>query len=203
VALRVGLTGGIGSGKSEVARILRGLGANIVDADALAREVVAPGTPGFAEVASRWPEVVRDGQLDRAALATIVFSDARELAALNAIVHPRVRARAEEIERDLGDGINVHVVPLLFEGDYWKACDVTVVVVAPREQRIARVMTRDGTGIDDIERRMAAQIDPHDASRRADYTIKNDGSLSDLEKATAEVWASLQARDSQRRERIG
>lgn len=183
--------------------MLRELGAHIIDADNLAREVVEPGTPGFTEIASRWPEVVQDGKLDRAALASIVFSDGRELAALNAIVHPRVRARALELESRLGDGINVHVVPLLFEGDYWKECDATVVVVSSREARIARVQARDGTSSEDIERRMAAQIDPHDASRRADYTIKNDGSLLDLEKATAEVWASLQARDSQRRGRSG
>lgn len=201
--LRVGLTGGIGSGKSEVARILSRLGAHVIDADKLAREVVEPGTAGFAEIAARWPEVVRDGTLDRAALASIVFADARERAALNAIVHPRVRARAQELEGSLGDGIAVHVVPLLFEGDYWKQCDVTVVVLAPPEVRIARVHARDGIGRDEIERRMAAQIDPHDASRRADYTIKNEGSLPELERATAEVWASLQARDSRRREHSG
>ena len=193
--MRVGLTGGIGAGKSEVARILAKLGATIIDADRLAREVVAPGTSGFAEIAARWPQVVHDGMLDRGALAAIVFSDPRERAALNAIVHPRVRARAGEIERELGGGIVVHVVPLLFEGEYWKECDATIAVIAPRDERIARVLARDGTQRADVESRIAAQIDPVEATRRADYVIKNDAGLAELELATAAVWASLQARD--------
>lgn len=201
--MRVGLTGGIGSGKSEVARILGHLGAHIIDADRLAREVVEPGTSGFTEIAARWPQVIRSGMLDRAALAAIVFSNPQERAALNAIVHPRVRARATEIERMVEGGIAVHVVPLLFEGDYWKDCNATILVVAPRETRIQRVQSRDGISREEIERRMAAQIDPEEAARRADYVIKNDESLSGLEKATAEVWAALQARDCRTPEHSG
>jgi len=194
--MRVGLTGGIGSGKSEVARILAGLGAHIIDADQLARDVVEPGTPGFAEIETRWPQVIQNGRLDRPALAAIVFSDPAQRAALNAIVHPRVRERAAEMERDLAGGVIVHVVPLLFEGEYWKVCDATIVVIAPKDVRIARVQSRDGTGVGEIERRMAAQIDPEEAAQRATYVIRNDAGLAELQKATAEVWQSLAARDS-------
>ena len=194
--LRVGLTGGIGSGKSEVASILQSLGARIVDADVLAREVVAPTTSGFAEIAARWPSVIDPtGGLDRAALAAIVFADANERDALNAIVHPRVRARAAEIEREASDAIVVHVVPLLFEGDYWKACDATIVVIAPLEARIARVAARDGLARAEIEQRIAAQIDPNEARRRATYAIENDADLATLASRTAAVWASLAAGD--------
>jgi dephospho-CoA kinase len=199
--MRVGLTGGIGAGKTEVARIFQRFGAKIIDADRLAREVVAPGTPGFAEIAARWPQVVHDDVLDRGALAAIVFSDPAQLSALNAIVHPRVRARAAEIEGELCDDIVVHVVPLLFEGDYWKECDATIAVIAPRDARIARVLARDGAQRDDVERRIAAQIDPEQAARRATYVIRNDAGLEELESATAAVWESLRARDYRRPER--
>jgi dephospho-CoA kinase len=190
--LRVGLTGGIGSGKSEVARTFAQLGATIIDADQLAREVVEPGTPGFAAIAERWPHVIRNGAIDRAALAAIVFADAGERDALNAIVHPAVRARAAEIETEAGDGIAVHVVSLLFEGDYWKQCDATIVVIAPAETRIARVQARDGVSRDDVLKRMAAQIDPEIARARATYVIENAGERSALEAASRAVYTSLQ-----------
>jgi dephospho-CoA kinase len=189
--LRVGLTGGIGSGKSEVAKIFAQLGATIIDADQLAREVVAPGTPGFAEIAARWPQVIREGVLDRAGLAAIVFADAEERDALNAIVHPRVRARAAELEAKAGDGVAVHVIPLLFEGDFWKECDATIVVIAPVETRIERVHVRDGMSREDALRRMSAQIDPELARAKATYVIENAGARSDLEAASRAVWSSL------------
>lgn len=195
---RVGLTGGIGAGKSEVARVLKSRGAHVIDADLLAREVVAPGTPGLAAIAARWPHVVHDGKLDRAALAAIVFSDSAEREALNAIVHPRVRARAEELDAAIEDGVIVHVVPLLFEGDYWKACDATIAVIAARDRRVARVAARDGSSPDDTLRRIAAQIDPEEAARRATYVIRNDAGLAELESATEAVWESLLERDCRR-----
>jgi dephospho-CoA kinase len=201
--LRVGLTGGIGSGKSEVARIFAQVGATIIDADQLAREVVAPGTDGFAAVAKRWPQVIRDGAIDRAALAAIVFADASERDALNAIVHPRVRARAAEVERNAGDGIAVHVVPLLFEGDYWKECDATIVVIAPVETRIARVLARDGASREDVLRRMGAQIDPEIARAKATFVIENAGDYSSLEAASRAVWSSLQDRNCRTPEQTG
>ncbi|MGH7716525.1 MAG: dephospho-CoA kinase [Vulcanimicrobiaceae bacterium] len=193
--MRVGLTGGIGSGKSEVAKIFARLGARIIDADQLAREVVAPGTPGFSEIAARWPQVIRDGELDRAALAAIVFNDSKERDALNSIVHPRVRARATELEAQAGDGVAVHVIPLLFEGEFWRECDATVVVIAPVETRIARVHARDGMTREDALRRMSAQIDPEAARAKATHVIENAGARSDLEAASSAVWSSLLDRD--------
>ncbi|HTX03485.1 MAG TPA: dephospho-CoA kinase [Candidatus Acidoferrales bacterium] len=193
--MRVGLTGGIGSGKSEVARIFAQLGATIIDADQIARDVVEPGTSAFAAISARWPQVIRNGGIDRAALAAIVFADADQREALNAIVHPAVRARAAEIEREAGDGIAVHVVPLLFEGDYWKECDATIVVTAPVETRIARVQARDGMTRDDVVKRMAAQIDPEIARARATYVIENAGDRSALEAASRAVWSSLRDRN--------
>jgi len=179
--VRVGLTGGIGSGKSAVANLFTEYGATIIDADLLAREAVAPGTPGFSEIASRWPQTIRNGALDRTALAGIVFADAEARAQLDTIVHPRVRALANEREAAAGDAaIVVHVVPLLFEGDYWKSCDRNVLVVAPRDARIARVVARDGWTREAIEARMAAQIDPEVARTLADDVIENDADRETL-----------------------
>ena len=190
--LRVGLTGGIGSGKSAVAAVFAERGATVIDADALAREVVAPGSDGLRDVAARWPEAIApDGALDRAALAQIVFADERARAELNAITHPRVRARAAEIERDVPRGVVVHVIPLLFEGDYWRQCEKTVVVIAPDEVRIARVVARDAAEREAVERRMAAQIAPELARGRADYIVENDGGLSDLRERAGRVYDAL------------
>jgi dephospho-CoA kinase len=190
--LRVGLTGGIGSGKSAVAAMFAELGATVIDADALAREVVAPGSAGLREIGALWPVAIGpDGALDRPALAAIVFADETARAQLNAITHPRVRARAAELERDAPSGLVVHVVPLLFEGDFWRACDKTVVVIAPAEARVARVVARDATEPAAVERRMAAQIDPALARAHADYVIENDGDLRDLRERSAQVHAAL------------
>ncbi|MBV8582023.1 MAG: dephospho-CoA kinase, partial [Candidatus Eremiobacteraeota bacterium] len=179
--LRVGLTGGIGSGKSTVAEVFRERGATVIDADVLARDVVAPGTDGLRAIGKRWPQAIGpDGALDRPALARIVFADETAREELNAITHPRVRARAATLEDEAPPGVVVHMIPLLFEGDYWRTCDRTIVVVAPDEARIARVMTRDTAQRHDVERRMAAQIDPELARKRADYVIENDGDLSSL-----------------------
>jgi dephospho-CoA kinase len=173
--LRVGLTGGIGAGKSAVAELFAGWGATIIDGDVLARDVLAPGSEGIREVAQRWPQVIgRDGDLDRAALAAIVFVDEAARRELNAIVHPLV----------------VHVVPLLFEGDFWRACERTVLVTAPRDVRIERVVARGGNR-DDVERRMAAQIDPTLARTRADYTIENDGDREQLRERSRAVYDAL------------
>ncbi len=190
--LRVGLTGGIGSGKSAVAAVLAERGATVIDADVLAREAVAPGSAGLREIAARWPQAIgAGGALDRPALAAIVFADEDARAALNAITHPRVRARADELEREAPDGLVVHVVPLLFEGDFWRRCEKTVVVVAPDEVRIARVIARDAVERHDVERRMAAQIDPALARRRADYVVENDGDLGALRERSLRVHEAL------------
>jgi dephospho-CoA kinase len=190
--LRVGLTGGIGSGKSAVATRFAERGATIIDADVLAREVVAPGSDGLHEIAERWPQAIGpDGALDRPAMARIAFADANARAALNAIIHPRVRARAGDLERAAPDGLVVQVIPLLFEGDAWKMCDKTVVVIAPEETRIARVIARDGSSRADVERRIAAQIDPALARRRADYVVENDGDLDVLRERSDAVYDAL------------
>ncbi|MGA2761407.1 MAG: dephospho-CoA kinase, partial [Candidatus Cybelea sp.] len=142
--MRVGLTGGIGAGKTAVAAILAELGAFVVDTDAVAREVVAPQSDGLLAVGRIWPQVVRNGVLDRAALADIVFNDAAARDRLNALLHPHIRRLALERERHAGAGQPiVHVVPLLFETGYDRLVDKSVVVVAPLEARIARVVERD------------------------------------------------------------
>ena len=192
--LRVGLTGGIGSGKSAVAAVFAERGASVIDADVLAREAVAPGSAGLRAVAEAWPQAVDvRGVLDRPALAAIVFADPGARERLNAIVHPRVRALGAQREAEAPEGIVVHVVPLLFEGDFWRACDKTVVVIAPDEARIARVIARDKAERTDVERRMAAQIDPGLARARADYVIENEGDLAALREQSARTYGMLLA----------
>ncbi len=190
--MRVGLTGGIGSGKSEVARILGELGAYIIDTDALAREAVAPQSDGFMQIARTWPQVIRNNALDRTALAEIVFSDADARARLNAIVHPHVRRLAREREAFAKPGQTlVHVVPLLFETNYLDDLDESVVVVAPEEQRIARIVARDGIDEERVRARMAAQVAPEEARRRADYVIENDADLATLRERTKALYERL------------
>jgi dephospho-CoA kinase len=180
--LRVGLTGGIGAGKSAVADIWRERGAFIIDSDVLAREAVAPGSRGLGEIALRWPAVIAaDGTLDRGALARIVFGNDAERSVLNGIVHPRVRALATALVAQApADALEVHVIPLLFEGEYWRTMDVTTVVIAPDETRITRVMERDGIDRAAVLERMHAQIDPNEARRRATYAIENDADIATL-----------------------
>jgi dephospho-CoA kinase len=192
MGLQVGLTGGIGSGKSEVARIFADLGAYIIDTDELAREAVAPNSDGLLAIAHIWPQFVRGGVLDRAALAEVVFSDPKSLARLNEIVHPFVRRLALERETYAKpDQLVVHVVPLLFEAGYLDMIDKSVVVIAPDEQRIARVVQRDHTDADHVRARMATQIDPEDARARADYVIDNDGDVAHLHEQTRAVYDAL------------
>jgi dephospho-CoA kinase len=192
MALRVGLTGGIGSGKSEVARIFEELGAYIVDTDDLAREAVAPNSDGLLAVAHAWPNAVRGGTLDRAALAEVVFADPLARQRLNEIVHPFVRRLAVEREANAAPGqLIVHIVPLLFETGYVELVDRSVVVIAPDEERIARVVQRDHTDEAHVRARMAAQIDPQEARTRADYVIENDGNLQHLRERTRAVYDAL------------
>lgn len=190
--MRVGLTGGIGSGKSAVAKILEDLGAYIVDTDALAREAVAPNSDGFMEIARVWPQVVRTGALDRTALAEIVFNDPAARERLNAILHPHIRRLAMERDARAKPGqLVVHVVPLLFETGYDRLVDKTIAVFAPEDSRIARIAARDGIDEARVRARMAAQIDPQEARRRADYAIENDGNLDRLRQRTGEVYRAL------------
>jgi len=190
--MRVGLTGGIGSGKSTVAEIFTDLGAYVVDTDVIAREVVAPQSDGLLEVARLWPAVVRDGVLDRAALADIVFADAQARAELNAVLHPHIRRMALERESHaVGGQIIVHVVPLLFETGYDALVDRSVLVVAPLERRIARIVERDRTDEARVAARVTAQIDPEFARERADYVIENDEGLESLRARTKNIYEAL------------
>jgi dephospho-CoA kinase len=187
-----GLTGGIGSGKSTVATMLHEFGALIVDTDLIAREAVAPNSDGFLQIAREWPQVVRDGELDRTALAEIVFADPAQRERLNAIVHPHVRRIAAERSAAAMPGqLVVHVVPLLFETGYDKLVDRTIVVVAPDPERIRRVESRDGLSEVAIRARMAAQISPDDAAARADYVIRNDAGLERLRERTRAVYDAI------------
>jgi len=189
----VGLTGGIGSGKSEVAKIFGVLGALVIDADALAREAVAPGSDGLARIARRFPTVVaRNGSLDREALAAIVFADRSARDDLGAIVHPEVRRLGAEREAAAeAERIVIHDVPLLFEGGFYRTCDANVLVVADEETRMGRVVARSGISPEDVRRRMAAQIDPDRARELADYTIDNDGTIDALVDSVRDVYDDL------------
>lgn len=190
--MRVGLTGGIGSGKSEVARILEDLGAFIIDTDVLAREAVAPHSDGLMAIARVWPAVVRDGSLDRNALAGIVFKDPAERERLNEIVHPFVRRLAQEREKHARPGqVVVHVVPLLFETGYGALVDKSILVVAPLSERIARVVQRDRVDETQVRARIDAQIAPEVARKMADYVIENDGNLAHLRARTQEIYREL------------
>jgi dephospho-CoA kinase len=190
--VRVGLTGGIGAGKSAVAAIFGELGAYIVDTDVIAREVVAPNSDGLREIARVWPQAVRGGALDRGALADIVFADPKARERLNGLLHPHIRRVALERESRAKPGqIVVHVVPLLFETGYDHLVDKSVLIVAPLEQRIARIVTRDKLDEGRVRARMAAQIEPERAREVADFVIENDGNLNHLREHTAAVYSAL------------
>ena len=198
--LRVGLTGGIGSGKSEVSRRLRQLGAVIVDADAVAREVVEPGTPGLAAVVAAFGDGVlrSDGTLDREGLGRIVFADPDKLGRLNAIVHPlvgeRIATQMAEVERDHPDGVVVYDVPLLVENNLQDGYDVVLVVAASRETQLHRLVEIRGMTREDAEARIAAQAPLSAKLAVADIVIDNDGDLSELEEQVERAWAQLQSR---------
>ena len=191
--VRVGLTGGIASGKSMVAEELAARGAVIIDADLLAREVVEPGTPALAAIIDRFgSEVVSDGQLDRARLAQIVFADPLARRDLERIVHPAVRARAAELERAAGDAaVVVHVIPLLVETGQHQGFDLVVTVDADHETQIQRLMLRDGFSRAEAESRIAAQASREDRKRAADAVLDNTGSLAQLREQIDALWAEL------------
>ncbi|GAA3761847.1 dephospho-CoA kinase [Streptomyces tremellae] len=195
--LRVGLTGGIGAGKSEVARLFASYGAVLIDADRIAREVVEPGTPGLAAVVAEFGAGVLadDGTLDRAALARIVFADPARRETLNAIVHPLVRERSAALERAAGDGaIVVQDVPLLVEGGMMSHFDVVVVVDASPGTQLDRLVRLRGMTEEDARGRMAAQATREQRRAAADVVIDNDGPREALEARVREVWHDLERR---------
>jgi dephospho-CoA kinase len=189
--LRIGLTGGIGSGKSSVSALLAERGARVVDADVLAREVVEPGTPGLAAIAEAFgPGVLTpDGALDRPALAAVVFADPDARRTLDGIVHPLVRARAIELITAMpADAVVVQDIPLLVETGQAPSFDLVLVVEAGLETRVARLVGR-GVSEQDARARIAAQAT--DAERRAvaDVVLDNNGTLQDLAAQVDRFWA--------------
>ena len=199
--LRAGLTGGIGSGKSEVARRLAAHGAVIIDADVAARAVVAPGTPGLARVAEAFGAGVLgpDGALDRKRLGAIVFADPASRTALNGIVHPLVgqwMRVADQAVVDTADGdvVIVHDVPLLAENRRADDFDLVIVVDVPPELQLERLVTQRGMTPDQARARMATQASREQRLALADLVIDNSGSLQDLDRRVDAVWSDLQCR---------
>ena len=181
----VGLTGGIGSGKSTFSGLLRARGAAVIDADRLARDAVAPGSPGLLEVVRAFGEEVLDpdGALDRKRMAARVFADPAARQRLEAIVHPRVRdAMAAEVQRLSGAGASlvIYDVPLLYEAGRERDVEAVVVVWAPREAQLARLAARDGLSSAEAEARISAQLPLDEKARRADFVVVNDGTLEAL-----------------------
>ncbi|MFI6319084.1 dephospho-CoA kinase [Nonomuraea sp. NPDC050556] len=192
--LKVGLTGGIGSGKSEVSKRLAAKGAVVIDADKIAREVVQPGTQGLARIVAVFGDEVLhpDGSLNREKLGTIVFADPDSLATLNSIVHPLVGARVAALqERAAQDAIVVYDVPLLVENKLAAMYDVVIVVDAADETRIERLATYRNMPEEDARARIAAQATREDRLKAATLVIPNEGTMDDLDARVDEVWATL------------
>ncbi|MFE7751817.1 dephospho-CoA kinase [Streptomyces sp. NPDC057428] len=195
--LKVGLTGGIGAGKSEVSRLLARSGAVVIDADRIAREVVEPGTPGLTAVVEAFgPEILKpDGSLDRSALGSIVFSDPARLATLNGIVHPLVGARSAELERAAADdAVVVHDVPLLTENGLAPLYDLVVVVDASPQTQLHRLVTLRNMTESDARARMTAQATREERLAVADLVVDNDGPLEELEPQVRALWSQLTER---------
>jgi dephospho-CoA kinase len=199
--LRIGLTGGIGSGKSEVSRRLAALGAVIIDADKAARDVVAPGTPGLAQVAAAFGDgvLLPDGSLDRPRLGELIFGDDAARAELNGIVHPLVHQHMREAEEQaIADGVEVvvHDIPLLAEAgpDRSSGFDLVIVVDAPPQSQTERLVRHRGMAAEQAAARMAAQATREQRLAIADIVIDNSGTLADLDKRVGEVWDELRAR---------
>lgn len=197
--LKVGLTGNIAAGKSSVADVWRSMGATVVDADELARRAVEPGTPAHAAIAAEWgPWVLEEGgALDRAALRQIVFADPEARARLEGIVHPAVAALRDEHYREAsarGDRLVVADIPLLFEVGMADEFDVVVLVDAPEDVRLARLVSDRGLEADEARRMIAAQMPSELKRARADIVIPNTGTLGDLQDRARDALRELQRR---------
>ncbi len=192
----VGLTGGMGAGKSTVARMFEQRGAVVIDADILARQAILPGTPGYTKVTELFgPDVIApDGEIDRQALARRVFSDHEARVALESITHPEVfRLLSEALEDYSGtDRIVIFDVPLLIESGFQDACDAIVVVTASEQTQVARVVRERGMSEDAARARLGAQARTEEKERVADFVIRNDGTTEDLERSVDAVWAKLE-----------
>ena len=193
--MRIGLTGGIAAGKSMVSGIIAELGAWILDADAISREVVEPGTDGLKAVAAEFGEKVLmpDGTLDRKALGAEVFGDPQKLERLNGILHPIIKAemlkRAAEIEEQHPKDIVIFDVPLLIESGWQDVADEVWLVSAPVEQRIRRIAMRDGLDEKQAMERISAQMTDEQKAKYADVIINNGGSIQELEERVTKLYA--------------
>ncbi|HEX6488320.1 MAG TPA: dephospho-CoA kinase [Candidatus Dormibacteraeota bacterium] len=193
----IALTGGVGSGKSTVAQMLKDLGAVVIDADEAARAVVEPGTPGFQQVVEAFGErYVKDGRLDRAALAELVFNDPEALRRLNEITHPLVRqwmAERQQEAADRGEPRVVLDIPLLFESNLQDAFPTIILVWAPPDVQVRRLIEGRGFTEPDARARVAAQL-PIDAKReRASHVIDNSGSPEDTGRQVEQAWREITA----------
>ncbi len=195
--LRVGLTGGIGSGKSTVSSLLRDHGAVVIDYDRLAREVVEPGSPGLAAIAQRFGTAVlaADGSLDRPALGAVVFAEESARRDLEAITHPAIRQLAVTRETEApADAVVVHDNPLLIEMGGHEACDVVVVVDVPVDVQVQRLVRDRGMTPEEAQARIATQASRDDRAAVADVIVDNSGSLEELTARVADVWRELAGR---------
>lgn len=197
VAFSVALTGGIASGKTTVANLLAEHGALLIDSDQLAREVVEPGTPGLAQVVTRFGEQVltQAGSLDRQALGEIVFADAAARADLNAIIHPLVRRRrAELIAQAAADQIVVSVIPLLVETGLVDQFDAVVVVDVPSQTQVARLVRRNDISPEQAQARLDAQASRAERLAAADWVVTNSGSRAELEAQVERLWSQMRSK---------
>lgn len=196
----IGLTGGIASGKSAAASLLRARGVPVVDADQLAREVVQPGSDGLAVVAAAFPGVVGgDGALDRARLGAVVFADDDARRRLNGILHPRIAALAAEKTAAIaatGAPVCVYEAPLLFENGLDAAMDATILIAVDEATQLRRLMERDGLDEAAARARVAAQMPLHEKRARATIVVENTGTRDDLARALDAAWARLLERSA-------
>jgi dephospho-CoA kinase len=194
----IGLTGGVGSGKSTVAGILRDLGAEVVDADEATHAVYAPGTPGFDAVVREFgPEYVRDGQVDRGRLGRLVFDDADARRRLNAIVHPLVRDWMAERTREAaerGAEVVIQDVPLLFENGIEYLFSSVVLVYAPEQVQVERLVQGRGLDEDRARAMIAAQMPIDEKRRRAHHVVDNSGTREETRRQVEEIWAQITGR---------
>ncbi len=195
--LRVGLTGNVGAGKTTVVSLFASWGGTVIDADVIAREVVEPGGPGLAEIRAVWGDEVLDesGRLDRAAMRRIVFADDVAREKLEAILHPAIRARFQELVGEAevaGDRIVIGVVPLLYENGLAEDFDVVLLVDAPTETRIERLVAKRGLSVEEARAVAAAQMPAEEKRSWADLIIDNDSDLTVLERRAWETWKEIQ-----------
>ncbi|HET6562078.1 MAG TPA: dephospho-CoA kinase [Marmoricola sp.] len=195
--MRVGLTGGVASGKSTVSTILRELGAVVIDADRLARDAVAKGTPGLAAVARELGDhlLTESGELDRPAVARLVFADEAARRRLEGVIHPLVHAESARLEAEAPAGaVVVHDIPLLTESGRAGSFDAVVVVDADPEEQVRRAVRDRGWSEEEARGRIAAQAGREERRAIATYVIENSGTLDELRSRVEEVYADLQAR---------